>query len=697
VPEPDVGGRLDHALYYLGLGLPIFPVCQIVPHTHWNRETRRNEACTKLGKRPLVNWKNYQAAPPSEADIRGWWKKWRDANIGMATGHLSRIVVIDLDGDTAKAQAIARGGYANGPHSFTGRIGGEHRFFAYSDGAPRDFTKKYGIDFRGEGGYVILPPSEHVSGRQYVWGEELDNLGDLPPLPDWIYEVANEGADGTARGSHADAEGYFTQPGRNTALTALAGSMRRQGASEETILTSLRIINEAQCRPPLNDDELQAVAHSVARYVPEPALRNGRATEPEWQTPPDAFLGWPAPLDQDAFYGPLGEFVNAAADQSEADPAGILAMALSGASAALDPRTGAWAGDAWHPIRINAVLIGPTAHGRKGSASKITEAAVRLVDPVMSGKIVEGLSSGGGMVYPIRDEVLAWDKKQEADVVVDPGVMDKRLLVVESEFASTLRVLEREGNTLSAIIRRAWDLPPDGVLGMLTKNSPTRATGAHVVICGHVTHDELLRYLNRTELVNGFANRFLWFASKRVRELPFGARVNPEIVSAFADAVLEAARWTRSTHAMDWAPETRDLWRDAYHKLGADRGGLYGAVTARGEPQVLRVSEFYAALDRVELIQPAHLKAAMAVWDYVDRSCRWVFGQVLGDEVADEILLLLRSEGRQTRTQLYDALGRNTRKPRIVRALGMLEANGLAHRGRLPSAGKKPLEVWEAS
>ena len=109
------------------------------------------------------------------------------------------------------------------------------------------------------------------------------------------------------------------------------------------------------------------------------------------------------------------------------------------------------------------------------------------------------------------------------DVLVDPGVEDKRLLVVEGEFATALRVLGREGNILSAVVRNAWDT---GDLRTLTKNSPAKATGAHISIIGHVTRDELLRYLGTTEAANGFANRFLWVCVRRSKVLPDGGRLH---------------------------------------------------------------------------------------------------------------------------------------------------------------------------
>jgi hypothetical protein len=425
--------------------------------------------------------------------------------------------------------------------------------FAWRPDAPRNFARTDGIDYRGEGGYVILPPSRHVSGRSYIWGEELSDLDDLPQLPEWVDEMARLGdqqrhARRVAHGGTDDE--VIREPGRNARLT----SMRRFGASEESIVSALLGINERQCQPPLREAEVHKIAASVARYTPDvddsPRIGVNGATHADQQVVVPLEAAWPSPLAEPALYGPLGDFVRAAAQQSEADPAALLGSLLSGISATLHPNTAARAGDAYHPIRVNSILVGPTAQGRKGSASKVAENLARAADAVFLGHIVEGLSSGEGLVWQIRDPIQKYDPRKRTIVVSDQGVEDKRLLVVETEFGMTLRVLQRDGYTLSGMIRRAWDLPPHAPLESLVKNSPARATGAHIVITGHVTREELVRYVDRTDLVNGFANRFLWLAARQVQELPFGEEVGRHLLEGFAEVVQRARDWTKDDHRM---------------------------------------------------------------------------------------------------------------------------------------------------
>jgi hypothetical protein len=142
-----------------------------------------------------------------------------------------------------------------------------------------------------------------------------------------------------------------------------------------------------------------------------------------------------------------------------------------------------------HGLNLFACLVGATAKGRKGTSWGHVRRIFEATDPkwVKEG-IASGLSSGEGLIWAVRNPIERNEPVKEKGrttgyetVLVDEGVEDKRLLVFEGEFASVLRILGREGNTLSAIIRNAWDT---GELRSLTKNSPAVASGAHISISG---------------------------------------------------------------------------------------------------------------------------------------------------------------------------------------------------------------------
>src|SRR5208283_2531081 len=172
-----------------------------------------------------------------------------------------------------------------------------------------------------------------------------------------------------------------------------------------------------------------------------------------------------------------------------------------------------------HATNVNAVLVGRTAKGRKGTAAARIRAIFALADPEWThDRVHTGMSSGEGLIWNVRDPILGRTKEgkgseaQYVECVIDPGVSDKRLMILESEFAAALQVMQREGNTLSRIVRDGWDR---GDLAMLTKNSPARATGALLSILGHSTVDELRRNLTEIEMSNGYANRFLYACVRR--------------------------------------------------------------------------------------------------------------------------------------------------------------------------------------
>jgi len=310
-----MGNLVEFAVEYLRRGLSVIAVCGIVAHKHRDPDTGEWVPCLDPGKVPLVRWKPYQERLPTEAEVRTWWRRDPDANIGMVTGRLSKVVVVDLDGELANRTA-QQFGYGNGPHSFTGRVGGVHRFFAYRPDEPGNFAKKMGgIDYRGEGGYVVLPPSRHALGRSYVWGEELVDVDDLPLLERWVDDLAHTASHSPGQTSTSHGAGPITQGDRNSHLTSIGGGMRYSGAEEDEILAALRQVNAERCVPPLDDSEVRKIAHSVSRYAPEPedAPRvrvNGVATEPEIEDPDDPLPSVPT-FPVEVLPGVMGRLIEA--------------------------------------------------------------------------------------------------------------------------------------------------------------------------------------------------------------------------------------------------------------------------------------------------------------------------------------------------------------------------------------------------
>ena len=208
------------------------------------------------------------------------------------------------------------------------------------------------------------------------------------------------------------------------------------------------------------------------------------------------------------------------------------------------------------------------------------------------------------------------------------------------------------------------------------------------------SREELVRYLDDTEVGNGFANRFLWLCVRRARVLPEGGRLQEADLSSLIDRLKAAIDFSSGVREMQRDKEAKGIWWSIYEKLSEGKPGLFGALISRAEAQVMRVACAYALLDLSEAIRASHLLAALALWDYSEASVRFIFGDRLGDPVADTILKAVReAPDGLTRTAISDLFGRHESTGRISRALTSLEALGQSRR-TTEETGGRPVERW---
>lgn len=409
----------------------------------------------------------------------------------------------------------------------------------------------------------------------------------------------------------------------------------------------------------------------------------------------NSVAAWPV-LEPAAFHGIAGDFVRMVEPATEADPAALLVQFLAAAGCSIGGAPCYRVEADRHAGNLFVVVVGDTASGRKGTSQGHVRRVFTEADPAL--RVRGGLSSGEGLAYEVRDPVyrLEFDKKTKTteEVLVDPGEDDKRLLVVEAEFASVLKVATRQGNTIATMLRDAWD---GRTLAPMTKNNRVTATDPHVAVVGHVTRSELLRHLGETDAASGFANRFLWVLSRRSKVLPRGGHVDHGELIRFCGRLRAALDVARRLGELDRTEETWQAWEQVYEPLTAGRGGLLGAMLARGAAHVTRLSLLYAMLDGDDLIRPEHHAAALAVWRYAEQSASLIFGDLLGDPVADAILDALRTAGAAglTRTEIRDLGGRHWSRQDVDRALAALQAAGLADVTK-EATGGRPVERWTA-
>jgi hypothetical protein len=412
----------------------------------------------------------------------------------------------------------------------------------------------------------------------------------------------------------------------------------------------------------------------------------------------------PKSLQPESFYGLVGEVVNLLEPASEADPAAILIQTLAcfGNVIGRGPHFTVEADR--HGLNLFAVLVGETSKGRKGvSYGRAKSVFERADENWTKSRTASGLSSGEGLLFAVRDPIMRRDPIRERgrvtsyqEIEADPGESDKRLLVHESELALVLRVMAREGNSLSAITRQAWD---SGNLRTLTRNNPLKSTGAHISIVAHVTRNELLRYLDSTEMGNGFANRFLWVCVARSKCLPDNEdrQVDVAKLCALQKRIGEAVRFASDIGEMRRDDQARADWRTVYPILSEGKPGMWGAVTSRAEAQTMRLACIYALPDHSATIRREHLRAALAVWTYCEQSAAYIFGAALGDPVVDNIMQALREAAPAglTRTDISNVFGRNRDSHQINRALNALRETGRARSEFEETEGRK-VERWFA-
>jgi Protein of unknown function (DUF3987)/Primase C terminal 1 (PriCT-1) len=531
--------------------------------------------------------------------------------------------------------------------------------------------------------------------RRYSPWELDELLPEAPPL------TGNAGAG-------FQAQEQVGQGDRHLYLFRLARSLKTKSLSPEAVRATLLVENQQACAPPLPDSEVERQVVSAFAQADRPGFepRRGR---PDGDHPRQAeaeLAPTPPPLvmAEDAYYGLAGRIVRTIEPFSEADPVAILAHLLVAAGNVLGRAPHTRVEKTLHPCNEFVALVGRTSKGRKGQSWSTPRHLLAQVDPDWAAKRIKGgLSSGEGVIYNVRD---ARDEQQPIKergriagyqrVVVDAGEPDKRLLVVEPELAVVLRRMNGEANSLSAILRDAWDT---GHLSTLTKNSPLRATGAFISIVAHITSEELVSHLTHTERANGFANRFLFLLVARSKVLPEPEPVPDEALTPHITAMQHVMSWAETPRLLVRDERAKALWAEVYPSLSEGEAGLIGAILGRAEAHVLRLSTLYAVLDCSPVITADHLRAALAVWDYAEASARRIFGDALGLSVADTILAALRTRGPMTREAIRDLFHRNKSSEDLGAALKTLLHPPARARvsTRRPEGGKgRPAEVWEA-
>lgn len=243
------------ALDYLRLGWSVIPM------------QRRD-------KRPAIRWQDFQASRASEEEVHDWFRRWPQRNVGVVTGAVSGLVVLDVDPRHDGEDSLRQLEREHGPLPSTAEAitggDGRHLYFSHPGTSVRNRVGiAPGIDLRGNGGCVVAPPSVHPSGARYRWRQDHAPWQQpLAPLPLWLRRIVSLPAQ---RAGHTlDYWRGLLQQGvaegeRNNTIASISGHLLWHGVDADVVLELMLCWNRVRCRPPLADDEVARTVQSISR------------------------------------------------------------------------------------------------------------------------------------------------------------------------------------------------------------------------------------------------------------------------------------------------------------------------------------------------------------------------------------------------------------------------------------------------
>ncbi|MEV7093765.1 DUF3987 domain-containing protein [Amycolatopsis sp. NPDC051045] len=393
---------------------------------------------------------------------------------------------------------------------------------------------------------------------------------------------------------------------------------------------------------------------------------------------------WLPAVDDAVFGCYLGDLVGQLAPTSEADPIAIYASLLAFAGVHLGQSPHVRAGDDPHPLLVWPLIIGDTATGKKGTSWSAAKRVIADADAdFAAANIKGGLTSGEGLA-----QRFALDKDGEAPE-------DLRLLALEPEWGGVMAKMRREGNSLSAILRQAWE---GGDLSTLTVNARI-APQSHVAILAHITPEEFRSKLSDADMAGGTYNRFLPLAVAWSTALPDTTGADPGLVCSLAADLADRLATGAALGALELADDARELWRDLYLEFNTgDHHAKVAQFVSRALPYTKRVAGIHAALDGTPVIQPGHLTAAAALIRYaIDTACTLFTSTAAPAKLAAWIADA--GEAGRTRKDITTGFyGGNTDRADIDAVLTQLiDAGTITRSSRRPDSGKgRSIEVYTA-
>ncbi len=370
--------------------------------------------------------------------------------------------------------------------------------------------------------------------------------------------------------------------------------------------------------------------------------------------------------DDGILYGKAGELTRKICQYNEAHPVGVMLDLLVSLGSLFGPNPHFLINSTRHGTNEFVARIGETSRGRKGSGRDAVDEVLKLVDrDWYRDKVQSGFGSGESIVNEIRDSsvtTITDTKKGTSKDVVKPGVTDKRLFIREGELSRVFVLASKEGGTASAILRDGWDSKPlrNKVKGAANNGLSNSCVcmSPHLSLSGDITASELKKTMPDGSDSNGFANRFLYVYTSRVKLCPQGGpplHLTDEVVYFY-----EAVQMAQKRSLVPLSSNARKLWAKMYMSLDDDQAeGIVGAMTARAAVHIRRLAMIIALVEKSGVVEVEHLRAAESLWDYCCDSVKYVFTKTTRDQ--ERVLCWIGREStlgkavtlRRVREELY--------------------------------------------
>jgi hypothetical protein len=393
------------------------------------------------------------------------------------------------------------------------------------------------------------------------------------------------------------------------------------GTNKESHLTNFNHLHQLSGR--------EAVKHCIDAVLPalpaNPAT--GAPAASTGQVQGTALRNAPIP-DPACLYGLVGDIALVGSQNTEANPYAVAASAIAYLGAAFGRGPYFPIGDDLHHARLFLLHVGRSGIGRKGTAKKLIKRihdVLKAKDELLAPQVHSGgLSTREGLAMLLHDGY----KDGKTDV---PAIVDKRLLVIESEFANVLHQSKRDGNTLSSGLRDAWD---GTSIQPAVKTSRVWATNPHISFIGDITPSELLEMMSKRETNNGFANRFIFFYAEGDKINAFPQPTPDNVVEALADRVAQVLRYAGADNhgsnnllRIEFSPDAALAYEGLYGGELCDRSGgeRIAALLDRRAPVLMRLAMLFALTDQTHIIAVDHINAAMAWVRYWGDSVKFIF------------------------------------------------------------------------